>query len=292
LQRHIRGKQRIQAIEKRVKDPSSSLKLVIVCDMWLTGFDVPCLHTMYIDKPMKGHNLMQAIARVNRVFKDKEGGLIVDYIGIASDLKKALAYYTEGGIKTNDIPDIDEVIGLLKDKLEILREFFKGFLINGWLSKSKSEQLYFVKQGADHILDGGDENKKEFAKESEALIKLFSLLPYSEEIENLREERIYYETVRGLLIKNSVGIREKTVKETAIKQLINESITSKGVIDIFEEVGSHKPDISILSDEFLEEIKGIEFKNIQIEILRKIINDEIKIKILKNVVKLFIAFGV
>jgi type I restriction enzyme R subunit len=280
-----RNKKEQKEIEKRFKDPNDPLKIVIVRDMWLTGFDVPCLHTMYIDKPMKGHNLMQAIARVNRVFKDKEGGLIVDYIGIASDLKKALAYYTEGGIKTNDIPDIDEVIGLLKDKLEILREFFKGFLINGWLSKSKSEQLYFVKQGADHILDGGDENKKEFAKESEALIKLFSLLPYSEEIENLREERIYYETVRGLLIKNSVGIREKTVKETAIKQLINESITSKGVIDIFEEVGSHKPDISILSDEFLEEIKGIEFKNIQIEILRKIINDEIKIKILKNVVK-------
>ena len=280
-----RNKKEQKEIEKRFKDPNDSLKIVIVRDMWLTGFDVPCLHTMYIDKPMKGHNLMQAIARVNRVFKDKEGGLIVDYIGIASDLKKALAYYTEGGIKTNDIPDIDEVIGLLKDKLEILREFFKGFLINGWLSKSKSQQLYFVKQGADHILDGGDENKKEFAKESEALIKLFSLLPYSEEIENLREERIYYETVRGLLIKNSVGIREKTVKETAIKQLINESITSKGVIDIFEEVGSHKPDISILSDEFLEEIKGIEFKNIQIEILRKIINDEIKIKILKNVVK-------
>jgi type I restriction enzyme R subunit len=280
-----RNKKEQKEIEKRFKDPNDSLKIVIVRDMWLTGFDVPCLHTMYIDKPMKGHNLMQAIARVNRVFKDKEGGLIVDYIGIASDLKKALAYYTEGGIKTNDIPDIDEVIGLLKDKLEILREFFKGFLINGWLSKSKSEQLYFVKQGADHILDGGDENKKEFAKESEALIKLFSLLPYSEDIERLREERIYYETVRGLLIKNSVGIREKTVKETAIKQLINESITSKGVIDIFEEVGSHKPDISILSDEFLEEIKGIEFKNIQIEILRKIINDEIKIKILKNVVK-------
>ena len=280
-----RNKKEQKEIEKCFKDPSDPLKIVIVRDMWLTGFDVPCLHTMYIDKPMRGHNLMQAIARVNRVFKDKQGGLIVDYIGIASDLKKALAYYTEGGMKTNEVPNVDEVLGLLKDKLEILREFFRAFTIKGWLSKSQSEQLYFIKQGADHILEGGDDNKKDFAKESEAMIKLFSLLPHSDTVEKLREERIYYETVRGLIIKNSVGIKEKTVKETAIKQLINESISSDGVIDIFDKIGSDKPDISILSDEFLEEIQGIEFKNMQIEILRKIINDEIKIRMSKNVVK-------
>ncbi len=280
-----RNKKEQKEIEKRFKDPNDPLKIVIVRDMWLTGFDVPCLHTMYIDKPMRGHNLMQAIARVNRVFKDKQGGLIVDYIGIASDLKKALAYYTEGGMKTNEIPNVEEVLGLLKDKLEILREFFRGFELKGWLSKSKSDQLYFVKKGADHILEGGDDNKKEFAKESEAMIKLFSLLPHSDTVEKLREERIFYETVRGLILKNSVGVKEKSVKETAIKQLINESIASDGVIDIFDKIGSEKPDLSILSDEFLEEIKGIEFKNIQIEILRKIINDEIKIRMSKNVVK-------
>lgn len=280
-----RNKKEQKEIEKRFKDPMDPLKIVIVRDMWLTGFDVPCLHTMYIDKPMKGHNLMQAIARVNRVFKDKQGGLIVDYIGIASDLKKALAYYTDSGMKSNEVPDIDEVFGLLKDKFEILRDFFRGFKIEGWLSGSQSEQLYFVKKGADHILDGGDDNKKDFAKESEAMIKLFSLLPHSDRVEELREERIFYETVRGLLIKNSVGIREKTVKETAIKQLINESIASGDVIDIFDEIGKDKADISILSEDFLEEIKGIEFKNIQIEILRKIINDEIKTRKTKNVVK-------
>lgn len=280
-----RNKKEQKEIEKRFKDPSDPLKIVIVRDMWLTGFDVPCLHTMYIDKPMRGHNLMQAIARVNRVFKDKQGGLIVDYIGIASDLKKALAYYTEGGMKTNEVPNVEEVLGVLKDKLEILREFFRGFELKGWLSKSKSDQLYFVKKGADHILEGGDDTKKEYAKESEAMIKLFSLLPHSDTVEKLREERIFYETIRGLILKNSVGVKEKSVKETAIKQLINESITSDGVIDIFDKIGSEKPDISILSDEFLEEIKGIEFKNIQIEILRKIINDEIKLRMSKNVVK-------
>lgn len=280
-----RNKKEQKEIEKRFKNPSDPLKLVIVRDMWLTGFDVPCLHTMYIDKPMRGHNLMQAIARVNRVFKDKQGGLIVDYIGIASDLKKALAYYTEGGMKSNQVPNIDEVLGVLKDKLEILREFFRGFEINGWLSKSQSQQLYFIKQGADHILEGGDDNKKAFAIESEAMIKLFSLLPYSDTVERLREERIFFETVRGLIIKNTVNPGVRSVKETAIKQLINEAISSDGIIDIFDEIGAKKPDISIISDEFLAEIKGMEFKNIQIELLRKIINDEIKLRITKNVVK-------
>lgn len=277
-----RNKTQQREVEKKFKDPKDSLKIVIVRDMWLTGFDIPCLHTMYIDKPMKDHNLMQAIARVNRVFKDKEGGLVVDYIGIAEDIKKASAYYTKKGIPKSVALDIDNIMGLLKDKLEILREFFKRFDISGWLNKEEKDQLYFIKHGADHLIEGGDESKKNFLKESKVMIKLLALLPYSEEIENIREERIFYESVRKLLVKNSFGAREKSVKETAIKQLINESISSDEVFDIFDETNSDRPNISKLTEDVLRKIERIEFKNLQIEILRKIINDEIKIRLRLN----------
>ncbi|MCH9664879.1 MAG: type I restriction endonuclease subunit R [Gammaproteobacteria bacterium] len=270
-----RNKTEQQEIEKRFKDPNDPLKIVIVRDMWLTGFDIPCLHTMYIDKPMKGHNLMQAIARVNRVFKDKGGGIIVDYIGIVSDLKKALAFYTQGGISDNKLLDVDQLMGLLKDKLEIMREFFKGFKIIGFLKKSAIVQLNLIKAGADHILEGGDTNKKSFMKESEMLIKLFALLPYSTEIESFREERIFYEKIRELLIKNAVGVKDKSIQDTAINQLINESLSSGDVMDIFQTIGGDNPDMSILSEDFLKGIADLKFDNLQIEILRKVITEEI-----------------
>lgn len=262
-------------IENKFKDPDDPLKIVIVCDMWLTGFDIPCLHTMYIDKPMKDHNLMQAIARVNRVFKDKEGGLIVDYIGIADNLKKALSFYTKDGIGSHKILEVDDLIGLLRDKIEIVRDFFMGIEIDGLLNMKEIEQLNLIKKGADHILSGGDENKINFVRETEALIKLFALLPYSQEIEGYREERIFYERVRQFLIKSSVGIKDKTIRDTAIRQLINQSIGSEGIKDISEILGGGDPEISILSEGFLADVASLKFENIQIELLRKAISGEI-----------------
>lgn len=276
-QPHIRNKEKRKAIGERLKDPKDNLQLVIVRDMWLTGFDAPCLHTLYIDKPMKGHTLMQAIARVNRVYKDKPGGLIVDYIGIAQDLKKALAVYTESGGQGEPTFDIDKAIQAMEEKLEIIRQLMNGYDYMSYFTSPLSEKLSIILTSQEHILSV-ENGKERFIKEVTALSKAYSLCRSTPEADEVAAEVSFFQAVKARLAKFETVGKEKTDEEieTAIRQLVDQAVVSEGVIDIFDAAGIKKPDISILSDEFLEEIKGMKHKNLALELLKKLLNDEIK----------------
>lgn len=278
-------KEQRRVLADRFKDPEDELKLVIVVDMWLTGFDVPCLHTMYIDKPMKGHTLMQAIARVNRVYKDKEAGLIVDYIGIASDLKDALSFYAESGGKGDPVKLQEEAISIMLEKLEVVRDMFYGFDYKRFFTADTSQKLNIILEAQDFIL-GLENGKKRYIDAVVALSKAFSIaVPHPKAME-VKEEVAFFQAVKSGLIKFNTNEEQATENyETVIKQIVDKAIYSKGVIDIFDAAGLKKPEISILSDEFLEEIKGMKHKNLAIETLRKLINDQIKGRIKVNLVK-------
>ena len=278
-QQHIRNKEKRKAIGERLKDPKDELKLVIVRDMWLTGFDAPCLNTMYVDKPMKGHSLMQAIARVNRVFKDKPGGLIVDYIGIASDLKKALATYTESGGKGEPTLDISQAVNAMMEKLEVVRQMMHGYDYSVYFKAPIAEKLSIILTSEEHILSL-DKGKERFIREVVFLSKAFALSKSTEEADEVAEEISFFQAIKARLAKfeNSGEGKSDEEVETAIRQLVDKAVVSDGVVDIFDAAGIKKPDISILSNEFLEEILGMKRKNISIELLRKILNDEIKIR--------------
>ena len=270
----------------RFKDPEDELKLVIVVDMWLTGFDVPCLHTMYIDKPMKGHTLMQAIARVNRVYKDKTGGLIVDYLGIASDLKEALAFYAESGGKGDPAKLQEEAVNIMLEKYEVVKDMFFGFDYQRYFQASTHDKLSVILEAEDFIL-GLEDGKKRYIDAATALSKAFAMaIPHQKAME-IKEEVAFFQAVKARLIKFERNDSSNNAKdiETVIKQIIDKAIVSDGVIDVFDAAGIKKPDVSILSDSFLEEIKGIKHKNIAIEILKKLLNDEIKGRIRINLVK-------
>ncbi|MGA1863254.1 type I restriction endonuclease subunit R [Deferribacter thermophilus] len=285
ISRFYLTKEERRILADRFKDPEDELKLVIVVDMWLTGFDVPCLHTMYIDKPMKGHTLMQAIARVNRVYKDKTGGLIVDYIGIASDLKEALSFYAESGGKGDPAKLQEEAIKVMLEKLEVVRDMFYGFEYKRYFNVDTSEKLNIILEAEDFIL-GLENGKKRYIDAVSALSKAFSIaVPHPKAME-VKEEVAFFQSVKSRLLKFNTG-NESIIEnyETAIKQIVDQAISSKGVIDIFDAAGLKKPDISILSDEFLEEIKGMKYKNLAIETLKKLINDEIKGRIKINFIK-------
>ncbi|MDI6701118.1 MAG: type I restriction endonuclease subunit R [bacterium] len=270
----------------RFKDPEDELKLVIVVDMWLTGFDVPCLHTMYIDKPMKGHTLMQAIARVNRVYKDKTGGLIVDYLGIASDLKEALSFYAESGGRGDPAKIQEEAVKIMLEKYEVVKNMFFGFDYKRYFNSNIQDKLSIILEAEDFIL-GLQDGKKRYIDAVTALSKAFAMaIPHQKALE-LKDDVAFFQAVKARLVKferNTTGNNAKDL-ETAIKQIIDNAIVSDGVIDVFDAAGIKKPDISILSDNFLEEIKGMKHKNIAIETLKKILNDEIKGRIKINLVK-------
>ena len=284
-QEHIRNKQRRRDIGDRIKDPKDPLKLVIVRDMWLTGFDVPCLHTMYLDKPMRGHGLMQAIARVNRVFKNKPGGLIVDYLGIAGELKKALVEYTESGGKGKPTFDQDEAIALMLEKYEILSTLFHGFDYSPFFTASTKDKMSMLTLAQEHILKQED-GKERCLKYVTQLSKAFALaVPHEKAIE-IRDDIGFFQAVRACLAKFD-GNGDKTEEEldSAIQQLISKAISSDEVIDIFETAGLDKPDISILSDEFLAEVKNMPQKNLALEVLKKLLHDEIKVRSKKNLIQ-------
>ncbi|MBN2776525.1 MAG: type I restriction endonuclease subunit R [Bacteroidales bacterium] len=275
-QKHIRNKPRRKAIGERLKDDKDNLKLVIVRDMWLTGFDAPCMNTLYIDKPMRGHNLMQAIARVNRVYKDKEGGLVVDYLGIANDLKKALSVYTESGGKGKPTFDQEEAVMVMLEKYEIVSQMFENFDYKAFFSLGNKEKLQFPIQAADYIL-GLENGKDRFINNITALAKSFSIsVPHPKALE-IRDDFALFQAIKARIVKvtQSEKTRSDEEIETAIKQIISEAVVSDGVVDIFKEAGISKPDISILSDEFLAEIKGMKHKNLALELLKKLLNDEI-----------------
>lgn len=279
-------KEQRRRLAERMKDPDDELKLVIVRDMWLTGFDAPSMHTLYIDKPMKGHNLMQAIARVNRVYKDKPGGLIVDYLGIASDLKKALSFYADAGGKGDPATIQEQAVQLMLEKIEVISQMYHGFNYENYFEADTSGKLSLILAAEEHIL-GLENGKKRYIDEVTALSKTFAIaIPHDQAME-AKDEVAYFQAVKARLVKfDSTGLgRTDEEIETTIRQVIDKALVSEQVIDVFDAAGIKKPDISILSEEFLLELKGMEHKNIALEVLKKLLNDEIKSRAKKNLVK-------
>jgi type I restriction enzyme R subunit len=283
-QPHIRNKPRREAIAKRFKDPKDPLKLVIVRDMWLTGFDVPCLHTMYIDKPMRGHGLMQAIARVNRVFKDKPGGLVVDYLGLADQLKRALATYTESGGTGKTAFDQDEAVAVMLEKYEICRALFHGFDHFLWTSGTPADKLSLLPAGQEHIL-AQDDGKNRLNQAVTELSKAFALAVPHEAALAIRDDVAFFQAVRAALNRGGSGGKTDYELNHAIRQIVANAVAPEGIIDLFAAAGLKKPDISILSDEFLAEVRGLPHKNLAVEMLRKLLTDEIKLRSRKNLVQ-------
>ncbi len=284
-QEHIKTKQRRKDIGERIKDASDSLKIVMVRDMWLTGFDAPCLHTMYVDKPMRGHSLMQAIARVNRVFQDKPGGLIVDYIGIAYDLKKALAVYAQSGGEGKPAFDQEEAVSIMLRDYEIVCNLFHGFNYKKFFTAKTMDRMRIIQEATGHVLDLKD-GKNRCLKNVSSLLKGFALAVPHEEALKIRDDVGFFQAVRSAIVKNT-ETKETEPKdyESAIKQILSKAIVSDRVIDIFAAAGLKKPDISILSEDFLAEVKEMPQKNLAFEMLKKLLNDEIKIRQKKNLVQ-------
>ncbi|MFL5629180.1 MAG: type I restriction endonuclease subunit R, partial [Ktedonobacteraceae bacterium] len=283
-QQHIRNKPRREALAKRLKDPSDPLQLVIVRDMWLTGFDAPCLHTMYIDKPMRGHGLMQAIARVNRVFKDKPGGLVVDYLGIADQLKLALADYTEKDRGQAGIPQ-EEAVAILLEKYEIILALFHGFDYSLYKTGTPAERLGVIRPAMEHILTQKD-GKKRFLRVVTELSKAFVLAVPNDQALAIRDDVAFFQTIRAAFVK-ATPTEGKTQEEldTAVRQIVSKAVAADEVIDIFASIGLKSPDISILSDEFLQEVRGLPQRNLALELLEKLLKDELKVRSRKNLVQ-------
>jgi type I restriction enzyme R subunit len=284
-QQHIRDKRRREALGKRFKDSKDPFKVVIVRDMWLTGFDVPPLHTMYLDKPMRGHGLMQAIARVNRVFKDKPGGLVVDYLGIAHELKLALATYTESGGKGRTALPQEEAVSLMLEKYEICCGLFHGFNWSAWVTGTAAEKLGLLPNAQEHILKQED-GKNRLLKAVTDLSKAFALAVPHDKAMRIRDDVGFFQSVRSVLAKSDVQQhRPEQDLDNAIRQIVSRAVFSGEVVDIFAAAGLKKPDISILSDEFLSEVGHLPQKNLAVELLRKLLNNEIKARARRNVVK-------
>lgn len=312
ISKHHTTKQQRRDLSERMKDSADELKLVIVRDMWLTGFDAPCLNTMYVDKPMRGHNLMQAIARVNRVFKDKPGGLIVDYLGIGTDLKKALSFYGEAGGKGDPAENIEKAFEIFKEKLEVVQQMFNEdsitrndilveepeayyegsfkFNYRRFFVVDAQEKLSIILQAEEHIL-GLQDGKERFIREVSLLSQALSLCITKEEVQPHLPEVAFFQAMKARLAKFDAptgGGRTDVEIETAIKQIVDEALSSDKVIDIFDAAGIDKPEISgleILSDEFLLEVQGMQHKNLAIELLKKILNNELKVRAKTNLVK-------
>jgi type I restriction enzyme R subunit len=284
-QAHIRNKPRREAMALRFRNAKDPFKLVIVRDMWLTGFDAPSLHTMYADKPMSGHGLMQAIARVNRVFKDKPGGLVVDYLGLADELRKALATYTESGGTGKTAIDQAEAVALMLEKYEVCKGLFHGFDWSTWISGTPQQRLTLLPAAQEHIL-AQEDGKNRLLRAVTDLSQAFALAVPHEAALAIRDDVGFFQAVRAVLAKNTTG-EQKTDEELdhAIRQIISKAVASDEVVDIFEAAGLKKPDISILSDEFLVEVKGMPHRNLAVELLQKLLKGEIKTRRRKNVVQ-------
>lgn len=286
IAKHHTTKEQRRLLADRMKNPDDELKLVIVRDMWLTGFDVPSMHTLYIDKPMKGHNLMQAIARVNRVYKDKPGGLVVDYLGIASDLKKALSFYSDSGGKGDPAIAQEKAVQVMLEKLEIVSQMYHGFFYENYFDSDTSMKLSIILSAEEHILNL-ENGKKRYINEVTALSKAFAIAIPHEQAMDVKDEVSFFQAVKSRLAKfdtTSTGITNEEM-ETAIKQVIDKALVTEQVIDVFDAAGIKKPNISIFSEEFLLEVKNMEHKNIALEVLKKLLNDEIKSRSKKNLVQ-------
>ena len=297
-QQHIGGKARRELLAKRAKDADDALKLVIVRDMWLTGFDAPSMHTMYIDKPMRGHGLMQAIARVNRVFRDKPAGLIVDYIGVAQNLKSALGQYSREDQQHAGI-DKAEAVAVLREKYEVVRDMFHGFDYRAGLTGTPQERLVALAGAIEWILDmqqrdAARESTKEGKKRAHRrfndavleLSKAFALAGASDAARDIRDEVGFFQTVRAALAKSAPSSGKSSAeRDLAVQQIVSRAVVSTEIVDILKAAGVEAPDISILSDEFLAEVEGMKRKNLAMEALRKLINGEIRSRSRVNVVE-------
>ena len=310
MMKHHTSKDQRRALADRMKDNSDPLKLVIVRDMWLTGFDAPSMHTLYIDKPMKGHNLMQAIARVNRVYKDKPGGLVVDYFGIASDLKKALSFYSDSGGKGDPAEAQEKAVQLMLEKLEVVSQLFdekpvldnvsyqmaaedkalygKPFAYEDYFDASVKQKLEIILSAVEHVLSLED-GKNRFVREVTALSKAFAIALPHEEAMDAKDEIAFFQAVKARIQKFDTGAQTGGKSdyeiETAIKQVVDQAIVSEQVVDIFDAAGIKKPELSVLDDDFLEEMRDMKHKNLALEVLKKLLNDEIKIRSKHNVVQ-------
>ena len=282
---HARNKPRREALAQRFRDPKDSFRIVIVRDMWLTGFDAPSLHTMYVDKPMRGHGLMQAIARVNRVFKDKPGGLVVDYLGLADELRQALATYTESGGTGKTAIDQAEAVAVMLEKYEICRGLFHGFDWTRWITGKPQDRLSVLPAAQEYIL-AQDDGKARLLSAVTDLSQAFALaVPHMETL-RIRDDVGFFQAVRAVLAKGTPGERKTDEElEHAIRQIISKAVASDEVVDIFAAAGLKKPDISILSDEFLAEVRGMPQRNLAVELLRKLLTGEIRIRSKRNIVQ-------
>ena len=286
LAKHYTTREQRKLLAERMKDDEDPLKLVIVCDMWLTGFDAPSLHTIYIDKPMKGHNLMQAIARVNRVYKDKPGGLVVDYLGIAGDLKEALSFYSDSGGKGDPTLLQEQAVELMLEKIEVVSALYYGFPYEEYFDADTAKKLSLILAAEEHIL-GLVDGRKRYINEVALLSQSFAIAIPHEQAMGVKEEVGFFQAVKARLAKfdgTGIGYCNEDI-ETTIRQVIDKALVSEKVIDVFDAAGIKKPDISILSEEFLADLKGYEHKNVALEVLKKLLNDELKVRAKKNLVQ-------
>ena len=284
-QPHIRNKARRERLAKRFRDPGDPLQVVLVRDMWLTGFDAPSLHTMYVDKPMRGHGLMQAIARVNRVFRDKPGGLIVDYLGLAHELKRALATYTESGGTGRTTVDQAEAVAVMQEKYEVCCDLFHGFNHSGWIDGTPAERISLLPGAQEHIL-AQEDGKERCLRAVRELSQAFALAVPHDDAIRIRDDVAFFQAVRSVLAKRAGSeARPEEELDYAIRQIVSRSVASDGVVDIFAAAGLEKPDISILSEEFLAEVRGMKQRNLAVELLQKLLKGELAVRRRKNVVQ-------
>ena len=281
----IRNKRRREILAKRFRDANDPLRVVLVRDMWLTGFDAPSLHTMYVDKPMRSHGLMQAIARVNRVFRDKPGGLVVDYLGLAHELKRALATYTESGGTGRTTLDQSEAVNVMQEKYEVCRGLFHGFDYSSWIDGTPAERTNLLPAAQEHIL--AQQNGKERCLLAvRELSQAFALAVPHDDAIRIRDDVAFFQAVRSVLAKRAAGeARSEEEVDMAIRQIVSQAVASEGVVDIFAAAGLEKPDVSILSEEFLAEVRDMKRRNLAVELLRKLLRGELAVRRRRNVVQ-------
>ena len=284
-QPHVRNKTRRENLSKRFRDPDDPFRIALVRDMWLTGFDAPSLHTMYVDKPMRDHGLFQAITRVNRVFKDKPGGLVVDYLGLANDLRKAVDNYSRSGGKGQATFDKADAIAIMLEKHEVCCDLFHGFNWSAWTNGTPADKLTIIPPAQEHILAQKD-GKDRYLQAVMELSRAFALAIPADEAIEIRDDVNFFRFVRGAILKPSPReLRKAEDVDSAIRQIVSRSVASEGVVDIFAEAGLRNPDISVLSDEFLDEVKGMKHRNLAVELLQKLIKGELSLRQRQNIVK-------
>ena len=284
-QKHIRSKSGRETLANRFRDPDDPFRVVLVRDMWLTGFDAPSLHTMYVDKPMQGHGLFQAITRVNRVFKDKPGGLVVDYLGLANDLRKAVENYTRSGGRGKAAFDKADAVAVMLEKHEVCCAMFHGFNWSPWVNGGAQGKWTILPPAQEHIL-AQEDGKERYLQAVMELTRAFALSFPDDEAKRIRDDVSFFQTVRAAFLKKAPSEkRTEEDLESAIRQIVSRAVAAEGVVNIFAEAGLRNPDISVLSDDFLAEVRGMPHRNLAVELLQKLIRGELSTRRRQNVIQ-------